>query len=39
MLPFGATLDIVVPDAERILHEYVRRHHAGFPAHRWWRPA
>jgi predicted SAM-dependent methyltransferase len=34
----GGTLDIVVPDAEMILGEYVNRARDGFPAYPWWGP-
>lgn len=35
----GGTLDIVVPDAEMIVTEYVHRHRDGFPAYPWWGPS
>ncbi len=34
----GGLFDIVVPDAECILQEYVARHQQGFPVHPWWGP-
>lgn len=34
----GGRLEIVVPDAELILTEYVNRHRDGFPANPWWGP-
>jgi predicted SAM-dependent methyltransferase len=34
----GGRLDVVVPDAECILTEYVTRHDAGFPRYPWWGP-
>jgi predicted SAM-dependent methyltransferase len=35
----GGTFDIVVPDAEGIIREYVFRHEQPFPQHAWWGPA
>jgi predicted SAM-dependent methyltransferase len=35
----GGVLDIVVPDAEGILQEYVARHEQPFPKYAWWGPA
>jgi len=35
----GGVLDIVVPDAEGILEEYVARHDQPFPKHDWWGPS
>jgi predicted SAM-dependent methyltransferase len=35
----GGTLDIVVPDAEGIVQEYVARHEQPFPKYGWWGPA
>jgi predicted SAM-dependent methyltransferase len=35
----GGVLDIVVPDAEGLIAEYVVRHQVGFPKHHpWWGP-
>jgi predicted SAM-dependent methyltransferase len=34
----GGTFDIVVPDAEGIIREYVFRHEQPFPQHAWWGP-
>jgi predicted SAM-dependent methyltransferase len=35
----GGVLDIVVPDAEGIVQEYVARHEQPFPKYDWWGPA
>jgi predicted SAM-dependent methyltransferase len=35
----GGVLDIIVPDAEGILQEYVSRHEQPFPKFAWWGPA
>ena len=35
----GGVLDIVVPDAEIIIGEYVNRHQPGCPVPAWWGPA
>jgi predicted SAM-dependent methyltransferase len=34
----GSVLDVVVPDAEMILVEYVNRERDGFPVYPWWGP-
>jgi predicted SAM-dependent methyltransferase len=34
----GGTFDLVVPDTECILAEYVGRHERPFPMHAWWGP-
>jgi predicted SAM-dependent methyltransferase len=38
VLVVGGTLDIVVPDAEGLIGEYVKRHDSGFPRYEWWGP-
>ena len=34
----GGILDVVVPDVESILREYLARHDVPFPMHAWWGP-
>jgi predicted SAM-dependent methyltransferase len=34
----GGVLDVVVPDAEGMIGEYVGRHQVEFPMHPWWGP-